>query len=190
MTDNLNIARGGCGSIERKVHDHRPILAVWAGADLSSVQKLLGRPFAVTACAGITLILAGAVGSQVIGRSTVRTARVGAASLRTPEQFLAAGGESAKIPAWIPLYPGAVVEKAVGLEHSGRRNGMCYLHTAASWDRVSAFYSRELRKRGYHAQFRAESANPATLTASDGRRAFRMSGSGGGRLSLYFSEVR
>ena len=136
------------------------------------------------ACALLSAILAGAG----VARMSVRSnSRVAAGAFRTPEEYVAAGGGRTGFPAWVPLYPGAVVENLVGLEGGKRRHGMCYLSTTASWDRITMFYSRELRKRGYHAQQELEKPGFASLVARDGKRSFRLR-SAGSRLALFFSE--
>jgi hypothetical protein len=104
-------------------------------------------------------------------------------------------GGSAKLPSWVPDYPGshpqAVFSARGESEDAAGEGGDFTFTTSDPWSKVRAFYEDEGRRMGMNASDRTENAGVLVMKDPDDRRSLTvMIGSGGGETRVNVTYAR
>ena len=94
-------------------------------------------------------------------------------------------GAGARVPAWIPAYPGAAVQGLAATESAAETQYVFSVATGDALDEVSAYYRKELRQAGFDVDSRAATPAAEILRASNAGRTVQimLSKSEGGTLA-------
>jgi hypothetical protein len=100
----------------------------------------------------------------------------GSLTMRGPDGNMEFGaGSAAKVPAWVPKYPGAQVVGTFSMQGGDGDGGTFQLKCSGSIEQVAAFYEREIKSAGMTVQKHSmQSGNTSAITVmgeneSDGR---------------------
>lgn len=90
----------------------------------------------------------------------------GSVRVKTPEGAMQIGA-AAKLPNWVPAYPGAQAQGGFSAQKEGEESGTASYKTNDSVDRVARYYTDALNKAGFKITTQATGATLTVLTATD-----------------------
>ncbi|MFN0166758.1 MAG: hypothetical protein ACKV22_10035 [Bryobacteraceae bacterium] len=93
----------------------------------------------------------------------------GSLEIETPEGKARFGAGDAKLPAWLPAYPGTSPKSSFSMRGDKKDAAMVQLTTKDSVDQVAAFYEDALKKAGFKVT--------RTTLGSDGKSIINLTGS-------------
>ncbi len=81
-------------------------------------------------------------------------------------QITAGGGGQVKLPSYLPLYPGAVVESSMVASGGVNTGNLVMFHTASKPADVVAFYKQKAAGAGFGSTFSSQSGDNTMFTAA------------------------
>jgi hypothetical protein len=90
----------------------------------------------------------------------------GSVRVKTPEGAMQIGA-AAKLPNWVPVYPGMQAQGGFSAQKEGETSGAASFKTNDPVDKVTRFYTDELNKAGFKITTQTTGSNLSILTATD-----------------------
>jgi hypothetical protein len=106
--------------------------------------------------------------------------RQGHFEMKTADGTIQIGGD-AKIPAWVPAYPGSNPQNAFVAQGKDGRNGTFIFKTKDSVDHVVNYYREQLEGAGLKVTVVVSSGSSHVITAEDGAKHHNLTVMAGGR---------
>jgi hypothetical protein len=106
--------------------------------------------------------------------------REGHFEMKSADGTVQIGGD-AKLPAWVPEYPGSKPQNAFSAQVRDGRNGTFMFMTADSPDRVAKYYREQLEAAGLTVNAVVSSGSSQVVTATDGVKHHTVTVVAGGR---------
>ncbi len=106
---------------------------------------------------------------EVVQMRTQSEGGSGSLEIETPEGKARFGAGDAKLPAWLPAYPGTSPKSSFSMRGDNKDAAMVQITTKDSADTVAAFYEDTLKKAGFKVT--------RTTIGSDGKSIINLTGS-------------